>query len=139
MLLGQETVGEVCDIAFDAPLWEIFDEKLKDTGYTYENYEVTSEDGYILSLVRLVQDGESDEDRAVRPPVLFQHGIAMTAENWLTITEDTSQTATVLQALERGYDVWLSNSRGTRYSLGHTSLDAKVDTEYWDFSFDKMG
>jgi len=36
----------------------------------------------------------------------------------------------------KGHDIWFLNNRGTRYSRGHTSLDAdsEVDaSDYWYF------
>lgn len=42
-------------------------------------------------------------------------------------------------ALSReGYDVWLGNSRGNKYSEKH--LNPKISGEkYWDFTFEEMG
>ena len=41
---------------------------------------------------------------------------------------------------DMGYDVWMTNNRGTQYSQKHTSLDASIDAEqYWDFSWAQMG
>ena len=37
-----------------------------------------------------------------------------------------------------GYDVWLGNSRGNRYSTGHTSLTQK-DKAFWEFSYQELG
>lgn len=39
---------------------------------------------------------------------------------------------------DEGYDVWIGNFRGTRYSSNHTTLD-KAHMKYWDFSFHEMG
>ena len=83
--LSQINDFATCDIAHDAPLWDIFNEKLKETEYTYQRHEVTTEDGYILNMVRLIKQSETQEERAKRTPVLFQHGFTMTAENWLTV------------------------------------------------------
>lgn len=33
---------------------------------------------------------------------------------------------------DKGYDVWMSNSRGTRLSLAHKELTTK-DPKYWDY------
>ena len=146
-----------CDIAHDAPLFELFDKKLNGTGYSYEKHQVTTKDKYILTLVRLVKTNETSEERGKRTPVLFQHGFTMTSENWLTVEKPvsivdadwtswsdlsietknkTTPHAIVLQAMDAGHDVWLTNNRGTRYSLGHETLDARINPEYWDFSWD---
>lgn len=37
-----------------------------------------------------------------------------------------------------GYDVWMGNSRGNRYSKNHTSLNSDYQ-EFWDFTFHEMG
>jgi pimeloyl-ACP methyl ester carboxylesterase len=41
-----------------------------------------------------------------------------------------------------GYDIWLGNNRGTKYSRGHTdyNLDREEDRkDYFDYSFFEMG
>lgn len=38
----------------------------------------------------------------------------------------------------KGYDVWLGNSRGNYYSKGHIRLNPKKDSQYWDFTFQHM-
>ena len=37
-----------------------------------------------------------------------------------------------------GYDVWLGNNRGCRYSNTHTTLSNK-DFDYWQFTWEEMG
>jgi hypothetical protein len=37
-----------------------------------------------------------------------------------------------------GYELWLTNSRGNRYSFEHETLTTK-DKEFWNFSFHEMG
>ena len=40
--------------------------------------------------------------------------------------------------VDNGYDVFLGNSRGNKYSLGHTSLKT-TDQKFWDYSFTEIG
>lgn len=42
--------------------------------------------------------------------------------------------------VEKGFDVWVNNSRGTKYSLEHKYIDVKREPErYYDFSFHELG
>jgi lysosomal acid lipase/cholesteryl ester hydrolase len=37
-----------------------------------------------------------------------------------------------------GFDVWLANSRGNKYSRDHTHYNPDTDAEFWNFSFIEM-
>lgn len=37
-----------------------------------------------------------------------------------------------------GFDVWLGNARGNRYSRGHHSMSVESE-EFWDFSWHEIG
>ena len=39
--------------------------------------------------------------------------------------------------VDRGYDVWITNSRGTVYSNKHVKYDIK-SPQYWNFTFTEM-
>jgi lysosomal acid lipase/cholesteryl ester hydrolase len=50
-----------------------------------------------------------------------------------------------LKLVNKGYDLWMANSRGNRYSRDHVKADDELFTqhpkendEYWKFSFSEM-
>ncbi|KAG8489441.1 hypothetical protein CXB51_017813 [Gossypium anomalum] len=102
-------------------------------GYDCEEHTVTTQDGYILSMQR-IPVGRSGGTPGNRPPVLLQHGILMDGITWLLLPPEQSL-AFVLS--DNGYDVWIANSRGTKYSKGHKSLSPN-DPAYWDWSWDEL-
>ena len=65
------------------------------------------------------------------PVVFLQHGIFGSAENWV-MNKEFSPAFILANA---GYDVWLGNSRGSKYSRKHKTLDPDHDGAYWQFSF----
>ncbi|KAI3969693.1 hypothetical protein MKX01_020254 [Papaver californicum] len=96
-------------------------------GYACEEHTVTTQDGYILSIQR-IPVGKSGETSGVRPPVLLQHGVLMDGITWLLNTPDQSL-AYILA--DNGFDVWIANTRGTKFSRG-------THIPYWDWTWDQL-
>lgn len=103
-------------------------------GYVCQEHTVTTKDGYVLSLQRIPKGLSDNATDQGRPPVLLQHGVLMDGVTWLLNTPNQSL-AFILA--DSGYDVWIANSRGTQYSLGHTTLSSS-DPAYWDWSWDEL-
>jgi lysosomal acid lipase/cholesteryl ester hydrolase len=71
------------------------------------------------------------------PAVLLQHGLMDTADCWIMDHADESPGFVLAR---EGYDVWLGNNRGNRYSRKHKTLNPNTDLEnFWDFSWKEMG
>lgn len=100
-------------------------ELIEKYGYKTEIHEVTTEDGYILTAQRIPNEG---------PVVFLMHGLFGSAVDWiLTGTESLA-----LYLASEGFDVWMGNARGNKYSRKHTTLEPDCN-EFWDFSFDEIG
>ncbi|CAH2048206.1 unnamed protein product, partial [Iphiclides podalirius] len=97
-------------------------------GYPAEEYNVTTDDGYILRIFRIPGKREAR-------PLLVMHGILESSDTW--IIRGNSSLAVTFAAL--GYDLWFPNVRGNRYSRQHVRLNPDLDPEFWDYSIQEHG
>ncbi|XP_008678389.1 triacylglycerol lipase 2 isoform X4 [Zea mays] len=112
-------------------------------GYPCEEHQVTTADGYILSLQRIPSGGRgghgggagagASSSRAGQP-VLLQHGVLVDGMSWLLASPEESLPFILA---DRGFDVWIANNRGTRWSRRHVSLDPSSRL-YWNWSWDDL-
>lgn len=97
-----------------------------------EVHRVTTADGFILIMHRIVPGRSTDTTPTPRHPVLLQHGLFMSSG--VFVTNDSSSLAFFLA--EKGYDVWLGNNRGAA-CLEHTKFTTN-DPEFWDWCVDDL-
>ncbi|XP_049535775.1 lipase 1-like [Anopheles darlingi] len=100
-------------------------------GYGVEEHPIATDDGYQLILHR-VSRGNVRPNATV---VLLMHGLLCSSADWVVIGPGN---ALAYLLADRGYDVWLGNARGNRYSRKHDSLNPKR-TEFWRFSWHEIG
>lgn len=103
-------------------------------GYKCQEFQVTTKDGYILSVQRIPEGRLENGGGAKKQPVIVQHGVLVDGMTWLL--NSPNQNLPLILA-DNGYDVWIANTRGTRFSRRHTSL-SPASRKFWDWSWDEL-
>ncbi|XP_023301971.2 lipase 1-like [Lucilia cuprina] len=96
--------------------------------YPLETHYVTTGDKYILCMHRI--------PKLKAPPVFFMHGLLDSSASWVIMGP---KKAAAYYFSDNGYDVWLGNARGNRYSRNHTTLNPNSDEKFWTFSWHEIG
>lgn len=109
------------------------DHLIESAGFPCTEHQTKTKDGYLLGLQRV-----SSRSTIVRgemgPPVLLIHGLFMAGDAWFL--NSASQSLGFILA-DQGFDIWVANVRGTRWSHGHVSLSVK-NKEFWDWSWQEL-
>lgn len=119
-----------------------YEEILADLGLDWEPHEVKTEDGWYLTLFRVLPPSDLERD-PTKLPIYLVHGSLDSGKGFLqgfnpTAGATGANTWTV-QMVQRGYEVWLHNSRGVKYSNRHERDGEWSLKERWDFSWAEMG
>lgn len=111
----------------------------------WKSYEVTTDDGYVLTVARIIGNNNGQVLPDDFGPVLLWHGEFGTGEDWMD-TKTTTIGALPTRLFDIGYDVWIAWKRGTYPSKGHTDPTYGADYAdpakaklYWNFSSDEIG
>lgn len=136
----------------DAPTLNNFVKKLAEApgfveichlfGYDAEEHIVQTTDGYLLGIHRIGgprgsnwRANQRNYRTSPKPVVYLHHGLLMNSEIWVANIDHRKCLPFVLADL--GYDVWLGNNRGNKYSKKHVSKRSS-DKRFWDFSMDNF-
>jgi len=103
-------------------------------GYPVETHHITTTDGYINTYFRI--QAKNTKIKPGLPVIYCQHGLLDSSDSWIMNDEALAPGLILANA---GYDVWIGNIRGNRYSLGHTIYNSSdFRSPYWDFSWQEM-
>ena len=106
-------------VGVDDPPWTLIQER----GYPCEQHQIDTVDGYALSVQRIPKPGA--------PVVYLQHGLLDSSATWV-MNGPSDALGFVLS--DAGFDVWMGNQRGNRYSNTMTN-----GSDFnWSFSMDEM-
>ncbi|CDW91490.1 ab-hydrolase associated lipase region family protein [Stylonychia lemnae] len=114
---------------------------VKSHGYPFEKHHYETKDGNINMVIRISGEKGTDSLKNIenngpkKSVVILQHGLNCSATDWIL----NSHNSLAFILADNGYDVWINNSRGNRYSRNHVTLDPDHDKkQYWDYSFEEM-
>uniref|UniRef100_A0A182R885 Lipase n=1 Tax=Anopheles funestus TaxID=62324 RepID=A0A182R885_ANOFN len=105
-------------------------------GYFLEQHEVTTADGYILTMFRIPGSPANPVVKGKNVAFLM-HGLLSSSAD-LVVAGPGKAIAYML--VDAGYDVWLGNARGNTNSRRHIFHDPDArKTKFWDFSWHEIG
>lgn len=117
------------------------DELVLRRGYPLERHRIITADDYILNMFRIphgrLENGQelsSTPWGQRKPAVLLQHGLFDSSLAWVANFPEQSLAYILADA---GFDVWLGNNRGTRYSRNHVRI-SPLSKHFWNFSWTEM-
>nr|CAB3452907.1 unnamed protein product [Digitaria exilis] len=102
-------------------------------GYPCTEHTVKTDDGFLLSVQHIPHGKNGVADNA-GPPVFLQHGLFQGGDTWF-INSNEQSLGYILA--DNGFDVWIGNVRGTRWSKGHSTLSVH-DKLFWDWSWQDL-
>lgn len=99
-------------------------------GLNLEEYSITTDDGHILTLHRVVDPNDLPQDRDRKKPILLQHGLLLCSGAWLS----PGQNSLPFYFMEQGYDVWMGNNR-SGFKARHTEHTGNLmhNEKVWDW------
>ena len=113
-----------------------FTEIVSKYGFQSDEYSLRTPDGYQLTTFRIRKNGLRQD----APAAYLQHGLLGSSDDFVL---NKSENSPAFILANEGYDVWVGNNRGNRYSRKHVRLepdswDKDIKADFWDFSFQEM-
>ncbi|XP_022702029.1 gastric triacylglycerol lipase-like isoform X3 [Varroa jacobsoni] len=110
-------------------------------GYPFEKHYVTTEDGYIITMHRIPHGRLTEQKKGSLPPKPNRRvallGAPLLTESTIWVMDFPNNSFGFILA-DRGYDVWLTNVRGSSFGKHHTNLSV-YDIKFWQYTFIDIG
>ncbi|XP_077211599.1 lipase 1 [Tasmannia lanceolata] len=106
---------------------------IRPLGYPCEEHTVETKDGFLLAVQRIPYSTGGIKVKP-GPPIFLQHGLFQGGDTWFANSVEESLGFILAN---HGFDVWVGNVRGTRWSHGHISLSEK-EKAFWDWSWQEL-
>jgi len=115
-------------------------ELITSKGYPYEAHYVTTQDFFVLHMFRIAhgRNATTAQINAPKPVVFLQHGAVDSADTYLVNLANESLAYVLADA---GFEVWLGNTRGNKYSRNNTKHKpdpTPFNDAFWAWSYDEM-
>ena len=110
------------------------------TKYNVTLHETTTTDGYILRMYRVRLNDDKFEKLPselkinANQPILFVHGLEDSSDSPFVGGEERGFGNYLVN---KGFDLWLGNNRGNKYSRKHTNPNI-TDEQFFDYSWQEM-
>lgn len=98
--------------------------------YPIDDHKVQTSDGYILTMFRMNRPIPSN-----KPVVFLLHGIFCSSDHFVV---NGAGRALAHILVDEGFDVWLGNARGNKYSKNHATY-SNLDPRFWSFEWHDIG
>ena len=89
-----------------------FQKKANAFGYQVSQHLTLTQDGYKIKMVKLHADKHGLKYDPTLNPVVLAHGVGMSADSWIMHAQTVEECLPCMIS-NMGYDVWMTNTRGT--------------------------
>jgi hypothetical protein len=100
-----------------------FPDYCKFYNYPVEKHTINTDDGYILTYFRI--QARNTSSFTARPVVFLQHGFLDSSDTFI-VNSDPVENAPAFYFADKGFDVWLGNSRGKQNNKKKVSSILKI-------------